>query len=81
MSAAIQLPMTPRAPAPRAAEVVDVGGVDEAMDGLVAGDAGADEDGQHDRPPCGALGGLAAQREGDAQRERPDHHGRAHALT
>ena len=44
--------------------------VDQAVDGLVAGDARADEDREHDREAGDALGARAAQREGDRQRDR-----------
>ena len=44
--------------------------VDQPVDRLDAGDAGADEDRRHDGQAGEALGALGAQQEGDAQRDR-----------
>ena len=50
--------------------MLDVARVDEPVDRLVAGDARADEDRRDDDEAGHALGAGAAQREGDAERDR-----------
>jgi hypothetical protein len=52
------------------AEMARRGGVDEPVDGLNCGHAGAEKDGRDDREPGASLGHSRAQRERDAQRER-----------
>src|SRR5947208_701741 len=44
-------------------------GVDEALEGLDAGDACADEDGGDDEQPGASLSELGAQQERDAERD------------
>ena len=69
--AAHQLPAKPTAPAMRERrEVLGLVRVQQAVDRLVAGDAGADEDGEYDGEAGPALGARAAQGEGDRERDR-----------
>ena len=71
MIAAHQLPAKPTAPASASAsEVLGLVRVQQAVDRLVAGDAGADEDREHDGEAGPALGARAAQGEGDRERDR-----------